>query len=78
MTFTGRTPDLTPAQLVSSVLAIIGLLVSQGIIDNQREKLIGGIASIAIPVVWQLADAIIRHGRAKALAPTAPPPGGGA
>ena len=76
--FSGRTPDLTPAQIVSSALAILGLLVSQGVIDNQREKLIGGIASIAIPVVWQIADAIIRHGRAKALTPPPPPPTGGA
>ena len=71
---TGRTPDLTPAQLLSGALGILGLLVTQGLISNQQEKLIGGIASIVVPVVWQIADAIIRHGRSRAMAPTPAPP----
>jgi hypothetical protein len=62
------TPDLTPAQILSTIMAILGLLVSQGLVTNHTEKLIGGLASILIPVAWQLADAIIRHGRAKVVA----------
>lgn len=58
------TPSITPAQVLSSVVAVLGLLVTQGLIDNGAEKLIGGLASIVIPAAWQLADAVIRHGRA--------------
>jgi hypothetical protein len=58
-------PDITPAQIVSTILAVLGLLVTQGLVTNHTEKLIGGLASILVPVAWQIADAIIRHGRAK-------------
>lgn len=63
-----KTPDITPAQILSSVLALIGLLVTQGAVDNETGKLIGGVASIVIPAAWQIADAVIRHGRAKTVA----------
>lgn len=63
-----KTPDLTPAQLVAAVTTVVGLLVSQGLVDNGTEKLIGGIASTLIPLVWIVADAIIRHGRANVAA----------
>lgn len=61
-----KTPDLTPAQLISSLAALVGLFVSQGLVSNDKAKLIGGVASIVIPAVWQLADAVIRQGRARA------------
>jgi hypothetical protein len=64
-----KTPDITPVQVVSTILAVVGLLVTQGLVTNNTGKVIGGLASILIPFVWQLADAIIRSGRAKALSP---------
>lgn len=69
-----KTPDLTPAQLVSTILGILGLFVSQGLIDNGTEKIIAGIASVVVPMVWQIADAIIRHGRSNVAAAKAANP----
>lgn len=62
------TPSITPAQIVSTVLAVVGLLVTQGAVSNGTGKLIGGLASIVVPAAWQVADAIIRHGRAQVAA----------
>jgi predicted histidine transporter YuiF (NhaC family) len=61
-------PDITPAQLVSTVLAVVGLFVTQGLVTNNTGKVVGGLASILVPVAWQLGDAIIRHGRSRAIA----------
>lgn len=63
-----KTPNLTSAQIVSSALAVIGLLVTQGAVTNETGKLIGGLASILIPTIWIVADAIIRHGRSNVAA----------
>lgn len=68
-----KTPDITPAQLLAMVATIVGLLVSQGVIDNNRAQVITSIASIAIPIILVIADAIIRHGRARAF--SLPPKG---
>lgn len=62
---TPKQPDITPVQIVATLTSVVGLLVSQGIIDNNTEKLIVGLASILLPTIWVLADSIIRHGRAK-------------
>ena len=59
-----KTPDITTAQIVALVTAILGLVVSQGLISNNTEKLIIGVAAIAVPMALALADAIVRHGRA--------------
>ena len=67
------TPDITPAQIVAAVSAIVGLFVSQGLIDNNRAQIITGVASIVLPLIWVAADAVIRHGRARAF--TVPPKG---
>lgn len=62
------TPSITPAQILSTLTSFVGLLVSQGAVTNGTGKLIGGIASIVVPAAWQVADAIIRHGRAQVAA----------
>lgn len=62
-----KTPDITPAQILAALSAVIGLFCTQGLIDNNTEKLLGGAASILIPMTWKIADAIIRHGRSRAL-----------
>jgi hypothetical protein len=56
------------AQLLALTTAVVGLLLTQGLITNNTEKAITGIASILIPLGWQIADAIIRHGRARVVA----------
>lgn len=58
------TPDITPAQIVSAIGAIVGLLVSNLLIDDNTAKLITNIAAIVVPICFIFADAIIRHARA--------------
>ena len=62
------TPSITPAQIVAAAGAIVGLLVADGLVTNHTGKLITGLAAILVPFAILLADAIIRHGRSRALA----------
>lgn len=74
--FTGKTPDITPAQILGVIAAIVGLLVSNQTINSSTAKLITDLAAILVPVAVIFADAHIRNGRAKALlapTPVAPP-----
>lgn len=61
-----KTPDLTAAQLVAAISSIAGLFVSTQYIDGRTEQLVTGVAAIVVPIVWVLADAVIRHGRSVA------------
>jgi hypothetical protein len=63
-----KTPDVTPAQLLAVLTAAVGLLLSQGVITAHTAQLVGGLASIVLPVFWVVADAIIRRGRAQVAA----------
>lgn len=67
-----KTPDITPAQIIAVVSSLVGLFVSQGVIDNNTASLVTGVASIVIPFAWLIADAVIRNGRARALAANPP------
>lgn len=73
-------PNITPAQIVGMIAAVVTQLVGIGLIDSMTEKKIVGIAGIVVPALLFLADAIIRHGRSRALAPppvaASPPPSG--
>lgn len=60
------TPDVTKAQVLAAITAIVGLCVSQGFVDNNLAQLITGVAAIVLPLIWVVADAVIRHGRARA------------
>lgn len=53
------------AYLIASVSAVVGLFVSQGILDPRIEKIIGGLAAILLPLGYVLANAIVHHGNAK-------------
>lgn len=63
-----KTPDVTPAQLVAIVSAIIGVAVAFGapITDAQSAALVGlaGVVASALLV----GDAVIRNGRARVAA----------
>ncbi len=63
----GKTPDITPAQILGVIATVIGLLLSNKTVDGHTAKLITDLAAIIVPAAWMIADAIIRHGRAKAL-----------
>jgi hypothetical protein len=64
----GTMPDATPAQL----LAVIGWAVSQAVaygwLDTRYSQLVVSAGSTILFTAWKIADAIIRNGRAKAVA----------
>lgn len=66
-----RYPDITPAQIVAAIGSILGLLVDGQFVSGRVEHLVVGLASIVVPFGVVIADAIIRHGRSRALAPHA-------
>lgn len=71
--FTGKTPDITPAQQLALAVFIVGQLVAFGLIDAQSKQLAISITSTVIAVVLKLADAYLRGKRAQALAPSQQP-----
>src|SRR5438067_789903 len=61
----GRTPDLTPAQLVAIASAIIGVIVAAGLpLSKDLTDHIVTLITVLAPVVLA-ADAHIRNGRAQ-------------
>lgn len=62
-------PDITPAQIVAVVGAIVTQLVTNQFVSGHTARLITGLAGILVPVAWMIADAVIRHGRSRALTP---------
>lgn len=60
-----KTPDITPAQIISAIGAIVAVLVSATFVDNNVAKVITGVAGIIVPLAWIVGDAIIRHGRSQ-------------
>lgn len=68
-----KTPDVTSVQVLAVVSSVVGLFLTQHYIDERLAQTITGVASIVLPLVWMVADALIRHGRARAF--TMPPKG---
>lgn len=66
-----KTPDITPAQIIAAIGSVCAQLVAFGLLGSARSQLIVGLAGIVVPFGVILADAIIRHGRSRALTPTA-------
>lgn len=60
-----KTPDITPAQIVATTIAVVTELFNAALISGRVEQLVIGLAGILIPFAWILADAIIRHGRSR-------------
>lgn len=55
----------TLSYLIAAVIAIAGLIAGQGLISNHVEKLVEGLASIGIPLVFVLANSLIHLGNAR-------------
>lgn len=65
-----KTPDLTPAQIVSGLAALATALVvlfKLNITAEQQAAFATALA-VVVPLGWTIADAIIRHGRAGVVA----------
>lgn len=58
--------DLTPAYLLALSAAVVGLLISYGLITNHVEQLWTAIASVAIPSAFLIGKAVLdwRHATA--------------
>lgn len=67
--FKGKTPDITPVQLTAVIGAAITVAAAFGlhISHAQRDALLN-LAQVVFPVLIA-ADALIRHGRSRQLAP---------
>lgn len=70
--FTGRTPDITPAQIGALVTFVIGQAVAYGVLDVRYQQLAVSIGSAALGIAWKLADAYLRGKRATAHVPASP------
>lgn len=69
-----RLPDVTPAQIVAIVGAIIGVAVAAGLpISQDLQNQIIGLVTVLAPVLV-VGDAAIRHGRSRALGVPPRPP----
>lgn len=65
-----KTPDLTPAQLVTGLATLVSavlVLFKLHLTDESRAALLTALGVI-VPVAWQIADSIIRHGRSNVVA----------
>ncbi len=59
-----QTPDITPAQAVAVVGAIIGVLVAGGLpLSQDLQDSVIRLVTILAPILL-VSDAVIRHGRA--------------
>jgi hypothetical protein len=66
-------PDITPAQWGALAAAVVGALVilfKLDLSDGEKAAAVAAIAAV-LTAGWQLADALIRHGRSRALTPVA-------
>lgn len=70
--FTGKTPDITPAQVAALVGWIVTQAVAFGYLDGRFEQLAVSIGATFLFAAWKLADAYLRGSRAKAHIPPVP------
>ncbi len=63
-----QTPDITPAQVLAVVGAVIGVLVAAGLpLSQSLQDSIIQLVTVIAPILL-ISDAAIRHGRAKGTA----------
>lgn len=66
-----NTPDITKAQLIALVQAILAVVVAFGVnLSQAQQTALLGLAG-AVAIVLPMADAIIRNGRARIVAAAA-------
>ena len=68
MNVTGKMPDVTPAQLGAVVGWIVSQFVAYGWLDTRYSQIVVSVGATVLFVGWKIADAMIRNGRAKAVA----------
>jgi len=72
--FSGKTPDITPAQIGALLTFVVGQAVAFGWVDGTRAQTLVSVGSIVVAAAWKVADAYLRGSRAKGLvvAPAVP------
>ena len=68
MKLSGRMPDVTLAQALAVFGWIIAQAVAFGWLDTVKSQLVLSAGATIIGAAWKLADALIRNGRAHAVA----------
>lgn len=67
-------PNITQAQIFSALQFALGQLLIMGLVNDTQAALIAQIGNATISFAWIIGDAIIRHGRSRALqVPPRPP-----
>lgn len=61
-------PSITHVQILAALGAVLGLLVSFTLIDENTSQALAAAAATLVPIAFAIADALIRSGRAKAIA----------
>lgn len=68
---TGSMPSITPAQVLAIVGWIVAQLVAYGVLDVRYQQVALSIGATLLAAALKIADALIRHGRSRALTPVA-------
>jgi hypothetical protein len=61
-------PDVTPAQVTAFLSWIVSQAVAWGWLDTRYSQIVLSAGSTILFAAWKIADALIRNGRAKAVA----------
>lgn len=56
---------ISPAQIIAAISFVLGQVVAYGILSSQTEQLIVSVATIVLPGILMIADAVIHHAYAK-------------
>lgn len=68
MKLSGKMPDVTPVQAAALVGWVVSQAVAFGWLDTRYSQIVVSAGSTVLFGTWKLADALIRNGRAKAVA----------
>lgn len=67
----GNTPDITLSQLIAGIGTLIGVIAGAVTLSGTWAIVAIILGAFGVLAAWVIADAIIRHGRSRALAPAA-------
>lgn len=59
-------PTLTPEYAIAALTTLVGLFATQGLISNGTEKIITGVASVLLPLVFVIVQAVLKSQAHKA------------
>lgn len=60
------TPSLTTEYVLAAIATVVGLFLTQGVIDNKTGQLVTGLASVFVPLGIVLARSIFKGHQAQA------------